>query len=67
MLSHRPHTLGSFLATRPLPNVIDLRSGFYWKRGRVVESASLENWRLERVREFESHRFRQNFLSQVLR
>ena len=29
-----------------------------WKRGRVVYCTGLENRRLERVREFESHRFR---------
>ncbi len=29
------------------------------KRGRVVDCTGLENRRLERVREFESHRFRQ--------
>ena len=30
-----------------------------WKRGRVAYGVSLENWRSERAREFESHRFRQ--------
>ena len=35
------------------------------KCGRVVDCTGLENRRLERVREFESHRFRQNPLFQA--
>jgi putative addiction module killer protein len=34
-----------------------------WKRGRVVDCTGLENRRPARVREFESHRFRQNDVS----
>ena len=33
----------------------------FWKCGREVYCTGLENQRLERVREFESHRFRQNY------
>ncbi len=33
------------------------------KRGRVVDCTGLENRQRETVREFESHRFRQNDLS----
>jgi hypothetical protein len=31
-----------------------------WKRGRVVDCTGLENRRWETIREFESHRFRQD-------
>ena len=36
------------------------QTGFFvWKCGRVVYGSGLENQRIERYREFESHRFRQ--------
>gem|GEM_PF-4411843 len=37
-----------------------MRNILRWKRGRVVEGTGLENRQGATLREFESHRFRQN-------